>query len=213
MSANFIGRSQPWLSRRSKFVCFVVGLSMASLWGLFAYRHIDAFRSTGDWAYLVMCISETLTACLFMVRSAPVTISKDPFDWFFALTGTFMAFLFVPSSWGLLPAGKVLIILAAGIQILGLLSLNRSLAIVAAKRTIKTGGMYSLVRHPLYASYLLMFTGYMLVNTTVWNAAIFVLTIGFLFVRAIREEKHLVLDPSYVEYMGRVRYRVLPFVF
>lgn len=197
----------------SKAINVLIGLAMASLWGLFAYRHLMAFGASGEWAYLVICVSETLTAGLFLFRSAPVTVSKDPLDWLFALGGTFTALLFAPSGWGILPAAKILILLGTVMQIFGLISLNRSFALVAAKREIKTRGMYRLIRHPLYASYLIVFTGYILTNTTWMNAAIYVMTMAFLFVRLQREEKHLSLDPKYAEYMRLVRYRVIPFIF
>ena len=186
---------------------------MAALWGLFAYRHLLAFQNTGEWAYLVISVSETLSAALFVFRSAPVTVSTDPLDWFFALVGTFMPLLFIPASWGLLPAAKNLIVLGIALQIFGLLSLNRSYALVAAKRKIKTKGMYRVVRHPMYASYLVLITGYILSNTTWWNFLLYVMSLGFLFVRMVREERHLAVDPVYAEYAQRVRYRVIPFVF
>lgn len=189
------------------------GLLMAALWGWFAYRHVLAFQNTGEWAYLLVCVSETLAAAFFIFRSAPTSVSADPLDWLFAIAGTFMPLLFGPASWGLLPVAKHLVAVGTVLQILGLLSLNRSFAIVAAQRVIKTQGMYRFVRHPLYASYLLIFTGYILANTTLWNLLIYIMTMGFLFVRMVREEKYLVLDLAYADYMQRVRYRVIPFVF
>lgn len=197
----------------SKTISMLIGLAMASLWGLFAYRHLMAFSAAGEWTYLVVCLSETLTAGLFLFRSAPVTVSKDPLDWLFALGGTFTALLFSPSAWGILPPAKILVVLGTVMQIFGLISLNRSFAIVAAKREIKTRGMYHFIRHPLYSSYLIIFTGYILANTTWMNLALYVMTMAFLFVRLQREEKHLSLDPKYAEYMQRVRYRVIPYIF
>ena len=207
------GMKQPlqWLD--SKLVNLLVGFVMASLWGLFAYRHILAFQNTGEWVYLVISFSETLSAALFVFRSAPVTVSTDPLDWFFALAGTFVPLLFLPASWGLLPAAKHLIVFGTALQILGLLSLNRSYALVAAKRQIKTRGMYRFVRHPLYASYLVLLAGYILSNTSWWNLLLYLMSMGFLFVRLVREEKHLAADPVYAEYAQRVRFRLIPFVF
>lgn len=198
---------------RPEMIHVATGFVMASLWGLFAYRHMLAFHNTGDWSYLMLCVSETLTAGFFVFRSAPATVSADPLDWLFAVAGTFTPLFFVPASWGLLPAAKNLIVFGTVLQIFGLISLNRSFALVAAKREIKTKGMYRFVRHPLYAGYLLIFTGYILANTTLMNFVLYVMTMGFLFVRMVREEKHLVLDPAYGEYMQQVRYRVIPFVF
>jgi protein-S-isoprenylcysteine O-methyltransferase Ste14 len=101
----------------------------------------------------------------------------------------------------------------AAIQVLGLISLNRSFAIVAAKRVIKTAWMYRVVRHPIYASYCLTFTGYVLANTSPANVTIYAISIVFLIARIFREEAHLSLDPLYREYMQSVRYRLVPFIF
>lgn len=191
----------------------MVGLAMASLWGLFAYRHLLAFHTTGEWTYLLIFVSESFSATFFIFRSTPKTVSKDPLDWLFGIAGTLIPLFFFPAAWSLLPAAKIAIVVGFVFQILGVISLNRSLAIVAAKREIKTKGMYRFVRHPLYASYLLIFTGYMLTNTTWTNFAIYAMTMGFLYVRLQREEKHLSLEPMYAQYMQRVRYRIIPFVF
>jgi protein-S-isoprenylcysteine O-methyltransferase Ste14 len=105
------------------------------------------------------------------------------------------------------------IALGTVLQIISLISLNRSFALVAAKREIKTAWMYCIVRHPLYASYFLVFSGYVLAHTTMANLFVYMITMGFLCVRIFREERHLALDPAYRTYMLEVRYRLLPFVF
>lgn len=210
---NTIDKGILWNCIISRPVNLGLSLLVASLWVLFAYNHIKAFSVSDDWTYLLVAGSETLAAAFLVFRSAPDTVSNDPFDWFFGIAGTFIPLLLIPASWGLLPLAKNLIVLGFGLQILGLISLNRSLAIVAAKRTIKTSGMYKFVRHPLYAAYLVIFTGYILANTTVWNSAIYCLTIGLLLTRIAREEKHLLLDPVYAEYAQRVRWRILPYAY
>ena len=197
----------------SKLATLLVGVVMALLWGAFAYRHMIAFYNTTQWIYLVVCTSESLCAAFFVFRSVPKTVSADPLDWLFAIAGTFLPLFLAPAPWGILPNAKFLVFFGSVMQIGGLLSLNRSFALVAARRELKTGGMYRFVRHPLYASYLLIFTGYVLANTTLTNFALCLMTMGFLYVRLTREEKHLSKDPTYAEYMRKVPYRIIPFVF
>lgn len=197
---------------QSTIIHLAVGAVMALLWGAFAYRHVLAFHHNGEWSYLLIGISETVTAMFFLLRSAPATVSSDPLDWLFAMAGTFAPLFFMPSDWALLPEAKHLILIGTALHIFGMFSLNRSFALVAARREVKTGGMYKFVRHPLYASYLLIFTGYVLANTTLANIVIYWLTAGFLYVRMVREEKHLALDPAYQAYMQQVRCRVIPFL-
>ncbi len=186
---------------------------MAAVWGWFAYRHVLAFQNTNDWVYLLFCVSETLTAAFFIFRTQPETVSADPLDWLFAVAGTFTPLFFSPAAWGILPIAESMLVVGIVLQILGLISLNRSFALVAAKRQIKTAGMYRFMRHPLYAAYFLIDTGYILTNTTSMNVVLYVMTMGFLYVRMVREEKHLALDPAYGRYMQQVRHRVVPFMF
>lgn len=191
----------------------LAGVLMAPLWGWFAYRHVTAFLMTNEWSYLFICISETLGAAFFLVRKFPQSVSAAPFDWIVAVVGTFSAFLLLPADWGVVPAAKHAVVIGTGLTLLGMISLNRSFALVAAKREIKTAGMYRFVRHPLYASYLVTFTGYVLANTTLENVVVYFFVIACMFVRMFREEKHLSLDVEYRQYMRQVRYRIIPFIF
>jgi protein-S-isoprenylcysteine O-methyltransferase Ste14 len=73
--------------------------------------------------------------------------------------------------------------------------------------------MYRFVRHPMYASYLLLFSGYLLGNTTTWNLAVYVFSVCFMLLRILREERHLSADPEYRQYASRVRYRLVPYFY
>jgi len=198
---------------QSRQVSFYSGFVLAMLWGIFAYAHLEQFQKTHELALLLFFFSETLTAALYVFRSDPKTVSLIPLDWLVAIGGTFAPFFFRPTTWGILPWASVAILVGATIQILAVVSLNRSFAIVAAKREIKTSWMYRIVRHPIYASYCLTFTGYVLTNTSPANITIYAIAIGFLCARIYREEAHLALDPLYMEYMRDVRYRLIPFIF
>jgi protein-S-isoprenylcysteine O-methyltransferase Ste14 len=211
--AGVCGMSSLSAVLQSKWIGFCSGVVLAWVWGVFAYAHLAHFLETYEWALLLFCLSETLTAVLYIFRSEPKTVSLIPVDWLIGVGGTFVPLFFRPEARGVLPLASSLIIVGAAIQILGVISLNRSFALVAAKRVIKTAWMYRVVRHPIYASYCLTFTGYVLVNTSPANVALYAVTIGFLIARIFREEEHLSLDPLYREYMQGVRYRLVPFIF
>jgi protein-S-isoprenylcysteine O-methyltransferase Ste14 len=197
----------------SKAANFLMSGCMALLCTLFAYRHILAFARTNDWTYLLICVSETLIAIFFTFRRTPVSMSTNVSEWAIAIVGTFAPLFLTPAPWGVFSGAKHAIPVAVILQILGVISLNRSFALVAAKREIKTCGMYRFVRHPLYLSYLVMFSAYVLANTTPPNLLIYILTMSCLLVRILHEEKHLAIDPLYQSYMKRVRYRVVPLMF
>ena len=204
---------EPMEIRNSGLTHATAGLALAVIWGSFAYRHINVFMLTGEWPYLVFFVSETLQAGLFIIRYQPVSVSSDPVDWTVAIAGTVAPLCFVPAETGFGTHAGALIVIGALLQISGLVSLNRSFAIVAAKRKIRTSGMYRVVRHPIYASYLVLFSGYVWGNATAWNICLLSLIVACIVVRVLREERHLGMDSTYRDYTRQVRFRLLPFLF
>ena len=95
----------------------------------------------------------------------------------------------------------------------GVVSLGRSFGLIAADRGIKTSGAYRVVRHPLYAGYLLGYLGYLGVYPSLWNCVITVGTAVALNWRAHVEERFLARDGAYRDYLGRVRWRFLPSIY
>lgn len=198
---------------RSKMAQAVIGGLMAGAWMVFAYVHIQVFLRDDRWDMLLFCVSETIIAVIFLVRSNPSTVSARPSDWLIAIAATFAPMPLSPAGHEMLPAATTLIVLGVALQLAGLASLNRSLGLVPARRIIKTGGLYRFVRHPLYAAYVLTLTGYLLGNTTPANLVLYCIGVVLLAVRAVREEQHLAQSEDYRAYMGRVKFRVIPYVF
>ena len=197
----------------SRAMSLISGVFFSILWGYFAYKHLLAFRDTGDFSLLLFVIAETLAASFFIFRSSPKSVSISSYDWFIAVAGTFAAMFFTPTDSGIIPGASNAIIVGLFIQILALSSLNRSFAIVAAIRSIKTDKMYQFVRHPIYFSYCITFTGYVLAHTSYNNFLVYVTVIILLLLRIFKEEQHLSMEASYRDYMTRVRYRLIPFIF
>jgi protein-S-isoprenylcysteine O-methyltransferase Ste14 len=201
------------LLAHSPMINVALGVLLAFIWGVFAYRHIGAFIATGKIAFLIFCFSESLQAIFFLFRSTPKTVSLEVFDWLVAIGGTFAVLFFRPGGVVLWQGGEVMVLLGVLIQITALCSLNRSFAIVPALRNVKRQGLYSIIRHPMYASYLVLFTGYLLFNATWLNFLLYVFALIFLFLRIEQEEKHLSQDAGYRSYKERVRFRLIPFVY
>jgi len=203
-------RSSLLTSRALNLGC---SFALASLWGVFAMTHISAWRMDGNWTYLMFCAAETLGALLFVLRSTPVAVSSNAWDWLAGVAGTFGPFLFEPHEFSLLTQARLLVVLGCVLQIGGMLSLNRSFGMVPARRVVKTAGMYRIVRHPLYSSYLLGFSGYVLSNSSWRNLAVICVVIMLLLLRMVREERVLRQDPAYRAYMERVPYRLIPLIY
>jgi protein-S-isoprenylcysteine O-methyltransferase Ste14 len=81
-----------------------------------------------------------------------------------------------------------------------------------AQRVIDTGP-YALVRHPMYAGALLYLLGMPLLLGSWFGLAAVPLMILGLAPRAVMEERLLKRDlPGYADYMTRVQYRLIPYV-
>jgi protein-S-isoprenylcysteine O-methyltransferase Ste14 len=191
----------------------LVGLMLASAWLMFALVHVRAFMATGELSCLVFFLSESFTALMFLVRTEPATVSSSPADWALAVAGTLAPLLFTPNGNLLLPGATLTLLAGAMLQLAGLLSLNRSVGLVPARRELKTGGSFRVVRHPLYASYLVLFSGYLLSNFSVANLLVYCTMLALLLARMLREERHLSRAGDYRAYMAKVKYRVIPFIF
>ena len=84
---------------------------------------------------------------------------------------------------------------------------------VPADRGIKRGGPYQLVRHPIYAGYLISEIGFLLLHPTLWNLSTYSLALVLQIVRILAEERFLAQNADYREYMQTVRYRLIPRIF
>jgi protein-S-isoprenylcysteine O-methyltransferase Ste14 len=189
-------------------------VSLAILSGLFAYSHLLNFIRYRRLSSPLIVAKEALDGCFFLIRRAPVKTSKSPCDWLVGIGSTLLPLLLRPVERPYdFVVGEFLQVFGLALQIIGIISLNRSFGIVAANRGIKTDGLYRVVRHPLYSSYFVDFLGYLINNFSVPNCLILAAT-GFFQVRRIFiEEDFLKRDASYAEYMKRTRWRLIPFVF
>ena len=74
-------------------------------------------------------------------------------------------------------------------------------------------GMYGLVRHPMYFGALFLLVGMPLALASWWSLLLVPLCLLILYFRIANEEEVLVRDlPGYPEYMRKVRYRLVPYV-
>lgn len=75
-------------------------------------------------------------------------------------------------------------------------------------------GLYSIVRHPIYLFSILMTIGTVLVFPFWWNFLCGFLMIILYILKMIFEEDMLIRTvPEYKNYMMKVKYRLIPFIF
>ena len=89
---------------------------------------------------------------------------------------------------------------------------SATIELAADQRVISTG-LYAFVRHPMYASLVVMFLGIPIALGSCWDALVFAAIIPALIWRLLDEERFLASNlPGYAAYQGRVRYRRLPLI-
>ena len=92
-------------------------------------------------------------------------------------------------------------------------TLGRSFGIVPANRGVVVGGPYCVVRHPIYAGYVVTHVAFACAHPTGWNIVLVVVTDAALMIRALYEERVLAKDRLYQTYCQRVAWHVVPGVF
>lgn len=190
-----------------------VNAAVASFYAWFAWIHGTDFLATGRGSSLLLLIYETMIVGFALFRAMPKDTSSSTYDWGIAVAGTALPLLLRPAP-ELHESAlfQVLQFTGTAISMTALLSLNRSFGIVPANRTIRTGGLYRFIRHPMYAGYFLSLIGFSVQNPTGGNIAV---SAGFMALSILRiraEEQFLARDAGYAAYMDKTRWRLFPFV-
>lgn len=151
--------------------------------GLFWLR--DDVREETTWRNLLLCVPGVV------ISGAMLSLSPELDVWPVHAIGLFL--------------------LGTSLTLLSFLSLGRSFSILPARREIQQTGAFAIVRHPIYASELLLLLACW---STHWNSpallVCFAAGILLLVVRIRIEEELLSRDPNYQRYALRVRWRLIP---
>lgn len=185
--------------------------------GLFVRLALSVGAAVGHgatWFNFIQVGAEGLVVVLVMVRRRAREVSLNPADWALAFAATAGPLLIRPAL-GVQPLGPP--VLAALLMIGGLvfqvwakLTLRRSFGVAPAHRGLALGGPYRLVRHPIYLAYLLGQVGFLLLNPTAWNLAVYAASAFIQVLRIGAEERLLSRDPEYRRFQDQVRYRLAP---
>jgi protein-S-isoprenylcysteine O-methyltransferase Ste14 len=140
-------------------------------------------------------------------------VSRRSGDWLLAFGGTFGGVLFRPvgahPQWGV-NVGLGFQLVGLAICVLSFLALGRSFGFAAADRGLVRRGPYAVVRHPIYASYVLLQSGYLLQSISVRNALVMLFATSCNIGRALAEDRLLATNEQYGAYRAQVRWRLLP---
>jgi protein-S-isoprenylcysteine O-methyltransferase Ste14 len=189
------------------------------------------------WLYLVAYFAASIAITLYLVQRDPALLERRMSGGPFAekepaqriimmlVSAGFIALVIVPAldhrfGWSHVPIPMVL----AGdlIMLLGWLGIyfvfrensfaSATIEAAADQRVIATGP-YAIVRHPMYATALIMLLGISPALGSWWGLPIVAAIVPALIWRLTDEERFLLQNlPGYGEYRERVRYRLLPLV-
>ena len=189
------------------------------------------------WLFLTCYFSASLVVSLWLARNDPALLERrmrgGPFaegernqKIIMAFTSLgFIAGLVVPGldhrfGWSHVP--EMIVFLAAFSHLLGwlgILAVFRANTYAAATIQVETGqkvisnGPYAIVRHPMYAAGALMIFSIPIALGSWWGVLVFVAILPALVWRLLDEERVLLRDlDGYAEYCGKVRYRLIPYV-
>jgi len=185
-------------------------------WGYFTFIHTQALLKRFDFTELLWLIYNVTISFLFLIRVSPSVVSMNPTHWVIALITSFSGFFFrvgADSKPNLLLAAEVIIVLAILLGIVAAIILARSYDFLPALRHVKTKCVYQIIRHPMYASSIIIKLGYILKNPSVYNLALLVAVIILYDRRARFEEDIMSHDDSYLEYIKQVKYRFIPGIY
>ena len=185
---------------------------IAGLWVLLLNR---VLHSLNGYAPLVL-ISETAVMVFVLIRRSTQNISLRLGDWLLAIAATAAPLMIQPGLDmfpRLAPLGLALVLGGNVVQGLAKLSLRRSFGIAPANRGVKSDGLYRFVRHPMYAGYLMVHIGIMVLMPSPLNAVLYAIGWWAQILRLRAEEALLGQDAAYRAYVQKVCYRLIPGVF
>jgi protein-S-isoprenylcysteine O-methyltransferase Ste14 len=211
----------------------IVVLAMA----LLLFGPTGTLRYWQAWLFLATYFAASLGLTLYLIKNDPALLDRrmrgGPFaerepaqKVIMSLTSLgFIALLVLPAvdhrlGWSRMsPAVSIIGDLLVLLGCLGIFFVFRENSYASATIELPEGqrvissGPYAWVRHPMYAAASLLLLGMPIALGSWWSVLIVVAILPALVWRLLNEEQFLSRNlPDYVEYQGRVHYRLLPLV-
>lgn len=201
---------------RERLVDLLARTLVGALFLLLSMNLLEDFLRTQRITGLLLLVSESLVVVLTVMRRRACLVDTSAAS----LTITAIALVGPPllrtgDAPGLLPDALTALVSGAAVclVIAGKLTLGRSFGIVPANRGVVDKGPYLLVRHPIYAGYLITHLAFVAAYPRPWNIAVVVISDAALVWRALFEERLLRQDERYQAYCGRVGWHLVPGLF
>lgn len=170
-----------------------------------------------DFIEMSFGVHNVVFAVLFLIRTKHSLFNEKVFDQSVAALAFFSGAVFIgqpeTASGSALMLARAVIVASNLLGLVTMLNLGRSFGVFIAFREIRTTGLYGLVRHPMYLTDILLRVGYLISHFTAFIAVAFILSSACYVYRATLEERFLLNRPEYGEYLRRVKYRFIPYVY
>jgi protein-S-isoprenylcysteine O-methyltransferase Ste14 len=178
----------------------------------FAANHIRDYSAYESMSILLFISYESLIVLLALARRMPKDVSFRSMDWIAAGIGTYLPLMFRSPGASPYAGGVFLYMQFVGIcfSFAAMFSLNRCFGIVPSNRGVKTGGLYRLVRHPVYTGYFISLSCYVFQNNSWRNYTLLLITLVAQVVRIHMEERVLMKDPAYQDFAKKTKWRLFP---
>jgi protein-S-isoprenylcysteine O-methyltransferase Ste14 len=190
-----------------------VNLAGAASAALFARASLAFYLQTHRLIGVAFFVEQAWFVTVFLIRRPASAAAASAGPWLLAAGGTFGGLLLRPAGahpgWGV-SAGLASQLLGLALAVTALVFLGRSFGFVAADRGLVTRGPYAVVRHPVYAAYIVILAGYLMQSVSVRNAIVAAFVMCCTIGRIRAEERLLAESAGYQEYARRVRWRLLP---
>jgi len=185
-------------------------------WGYLTFVSSQDLLESFNHTELMWLIYNVTISFLFLVRTRPSVVSMNVVHWAIALITSFSGFFFEQGA-GWTPilslSGDILISFAILLGIITATVLGRSYDFLPALRLAKTKYVYQFVRHPMYASSIIIKLGYFLKNISIYNFVLLIIIIVLYDRRGRYEEDIMSTDNAYVGYLQKVKYRFIPGIY
>ena len=190
-----------------------VGLVL--LLSLFVYVSIARVVEDHVLTALPLAVNYGFLVILAVARRRPVQTSRRARDWALASTAWLPLILRPADTSEVFAAvGSAIGIIGVILTFVSVAALGRNFGIVAANRGVSTGGVYSVIRHPLYAAETVAMSGFLIANPSLGNLGIVAVTFACIIFRISSEERILKRgSENYGAYARRVRWRLVPGVY
>ena len=207
---------RPKISALKNIFHWPLNIMMALLWSRFVLKSLETWLVSEGPLEFGILIHNSLLLSLFLIRRKSKQISENLLDWVIPILTLTSTLLLNPQQTGNNTCALMsLIIQCLGMTgiILSLASLGRSFGIIPANRQIQSSGMYRIVRHPLYASELIFYTGFLISHFNLMNGILILFILAGQIFRSHAEERLLLQDGGYLDYLNKIHYRLIPGVY